>query len=81
MPIKQLIINPGSTSTKLAVYEDERKILQETIEHSAEELAAFETLPDQVPYRTELVKGFLSQHGIGLDQLFGIMGRGGMVWG
>ena len=31
MPIKQLIINPGSTSTKLAVYEDERKILQETI--------------------------------------------------
>ena len=81
MPIKQLIINPGSTSTKLAVYEDDRKLLQETIEHSAEDLAPFETLPDQVPYRTKLVKAFLDRNGIGLDQLSGIMGRGGMVWG
>lgn len=81
MSIKQLIINPGSTSTKLAVYEDDQKLFQETVDHSAEELARFETLPDQVPYRMELIKNFLERHGISLSDLSGIMGRGGMVWG
>ena len=81
MPIKQLIINPGSTSTKLAVYEDDQKLFQETVDHSAEELAQFETLPDQVPYRMELIKNFLERHGISLFDLSGVMGRGGMVWG
>lgn len=81
MSIKQLIINPGSTSTKLAVYEDEEKLFQETIDHSSEELAKFETLPDQVPYRMEMVKQFLADHDTELSDLDGIMGRGGMVWG
>lgn len=81
MALKQLIINPGSTSTKLAVYEDEEKLFQETIEHSPEDLAGFEHLPDQVPYRLNFVKNFLQRHGIALSDLDCIMGRGGMVYG
>ena len=81
MALKQLIINPGSTSTKLAVYEDENKLFQETIEHSPEELAQFKTLPDQVPFRLALVKEFLAEHDVALSELDGIMGRGGMVYG
>lgn len=79
--MKQLIINPGSTSTKLAVYEDENKLFQETISHSTEELAKFETLPDQVPFRMEMVKEFLAKHDVQLSDLDAIMGRGGLVWG
>lgn len=81
MSIKQLIINPGSTSTKLAVYEDETRLFQETIEHSAEDLAQFETLPEQAPYRQEMVKAFLKEHGMAVSELDCIMGRGGLVWG
>ena len=81
MSMKQLIINPGSTSTKLAVYEDEEKLFQETIEHSPEDLAKFEHLPDQVPYRLGFVKEFLKKHDIQVSDLSDIMGRGGMVYG
>ena len=81
MSIKQLIINPGSTSTKLAVYEDDKKLFQDSIDHSAEELSEFEHLPDQVPYRMAMVKQFLADHNVKLSDLDGIMGRGGMVWG
>ncbi|MGF6376613.1 butyrate kinase [Clostridiales Family XIII bacterium PM5-7] len=81
MPIRQLIINPGSTSTKLAIFEDDKKLAQETIDHANEALSAFETLPDQVPYRTEIVKDFLHRNNVALADLDGIMGRGGMVWG
>lgn len=79
--MKQLIINPGSTSTKLAVYEDETKLFQETVDHSTEELSKFATLPEQAPYRMELVKDFLARHDVKLTDLDAIMGRGGMVWG
>lgn len=81
MALKQLIINPGSTSTKLAVYEDENKLFQETIEHSPEDLAKFEKLPEQVPYRLGFVKDFLEKHQMSVSDLDGIMGRGGMVYG
>lgn len=79
--MKQLIINPGSTSTKLAVYEDQERLFQETIDHSQEDLAPFAKLPDQVPYRMALVKDFLKRHDVKLTDLDAIMGRGGMVWG
>lgn len=81
MALRQLIINPGSTSTKLAVYEDETKLFQETIEHSTEDLAGFHQLPDQVPYRLQFVKDFLEKHNMAAEDMDGIMGRGGMVRG
>lgn len=81
MSIKQLIINPGSTSTKLAVYEDDKKLFQETIDHQTSELAKFDTLPDQVPFRMGIIKKFLSDHNMTMKDFDGVMGRGGMVWG
>ena len=47
----QLIINPGSTSTKLALYRGEEKIVQEDVTHDANELAKYKDIVDQVPLR------------------------------
>lgn len=81
MKYKQLIINPGSTSTKLAVYQDQEKLCQETIDHPSEELSIYETIPEQIPFRTEIVKDFLKKNNIELSELAAIVGRGGMVYG
>ncbi|MCI9026038.1 MAG: butyrate kinase [Dorea sp.] len=80
MSVKQLIINPGSTSTKLAVYEDKNCLFQETIHHTNEDLACFESLPQQVPFRTGIVERFLSAHDLKISDFDAIMCRGGMVW-
>lgn len=77
----QLIVNPGSTTTKLAVFRDEEKICQETVEHTPEELAQFANLIDQVPFRKGIAKDFLKKNNIDPSELSAIMGRGGMVWG
>ena len=50
-----LVINPGSTSTKIAVYEDENPLFVKTINHSKEELAPFKEPFDQYEYRRDLV--------------------------
>ena len=52
---KLLIINPGSTSTKIGVYEDENQILEENLKHSAEEIAKYNTIYDQFPFRKEVI--------------------------
>ncbi len=80
MSVKQLIINPGSTSTKLAVYEDKNCLFQETIQHTNEELACFEELTQQVSFRTEVVEQFLAGHGLKMCEFDAVMCRGGMVW-
>ncbi|NBI62591.1 butyrate kinase [Clostridiales bacterium] len=81
MSIKQLIINPGSTSTKLAVYEDKEEILQKTIVHQAEELAACGGLYEQLPLRLQEIRAFLAETGMEPRDFDNIMCRGGMVWG
>ena len=81
MSLKQLIINPGSTSTKLALYEDRECVVQENVEHAAEELAAFEKIPDQIPYRMNIIRDFMKKNGIKGETLSAIMGRGGLVPG
>lgn len=52
--MKILVINPGSTSTKMAVYEDEKPILLRSITHSAEELAPFGNVTEQQDFRRQL---------------------------
>ncbi len=74
-----LIINPGSTSTKIAVYEDENQILLKSISHSAEELAPFEHVIDQAPFRTKLVREFLRGANCPEDGFDAIMARGGIL--
>ena len=58
----QLIINPGSTSTKLALFQGEEKMIQEDVVHRTEELAVCETIPEQLPLRMEALQGFLQKH-------------------
>ena len=76
-----LIINPGSTSTKLALYEGGAKLLQENIEHRPEELRKYDTLADQVPFRLGLIRDFLSRNGICPTSLDAVVGRGGLAFG
>mgnify|MGYP002627239382 CR=1 FL=1 len=81
MSYLQLIINPGSTSTKLALYRDEEKVLQESVDHRPEDLQRFEHIADQVPYRLGLIRDFMARNQIDGRQLSAAMGRGGLVFG
>jgi butyrate kinase len=76
---KLLIINPGSTSTKIAVFEDETPIFEETIRHSSEEIAKFDTIASQYDFRKELVLSSIKEHGVELAELTAIVARGGLV--
>lgn len=73
-----LVVNPGSTSTKMAVYEEEKPILLRNITHTAEELAPFDAITEQQDFRRQLVLDELQRSGIPLD-FDAIIGRGGLV--
>ena len=74
-----LTINPGSTSTKVAVYDDESPLFVETVRHSSEELAAYPRIPDQYAFRRDAVLRLLADHGIALESLDAVVGRGGIL--
>ena len=74
-----LAINPGSTSTKIAVYEDTQPILTLAISHSAEEIAAFPTIGNQFEWRKNLVLKSLREHGFDIRTLSAVIGRGGLI--
>lgn len=76
--MKILAINPGSTSTKIAVYENETPLLVRNIRHAVEELAAYPTVADQFAFRQSLVISQLEREGIPLE-FDAIVGRGGLV--
>ena len=75
--MKILAINPGSTSTKIAVYEDTTPRLVRTLRHSVEELSAFPTVTGQFDFRRDLVLRELEADGIPL-QFDAVIGRGGL---
>ena len=75
--MKLLIINPGSTSTKMSVYEDEKKLCEDSVFHDAPELLRFSHVNDQTPFRKEVILKFLADNGIGLDDIDVFVGRGG----
>lgn len=74
-----LAINPGSTSTKFAVFDDEKQVYIETIRHQAEELAPFASITDQYDFRKTLVEERLQAQGFLLSDFKAIIGRGGMI--
>lgn len=76
---KVLSINPGSTSTKIAVYEEEECLFEETIRHSAEELNAFADIYEQYDYRRNLVEHALLKHDCQINKLDAVVGRGGAL--
>lgn len=71
-----LAINPGSTSTKIAVYLDETEAMSRTIRHSAEELRPFARVTDQFGFRRDLILKVLEEEGIALDSLSAVTGAG-----
>jgi butyrate kinase len=75
---KVLAINPGSTSTKIAVYEDDKAIFKDTLRHSAEELAPFKRITDQFDFRKDVIEKALEKAGIHVKTLNAIIGRGGL---
>ena len=74
-----LAINPGSTSTKIAVYEDTQPVLSLAIDHSAAEIAAFATIGDQFEWRKDLVLESLRKRGFDISTLSAVIGRGGLI--
>ena len=74
-----LTINPGSTSTKIALFEDETPVFVETIHHSSQEIAAFEHIADQYEMRHETIAALLQEKGVDLKALDAVVGRGGVL--
>ena len=75
--MKTLVINPGSTSTKVAVFEDDKELTRQNLSHSREELAKYPTIVDQLDYRYGLVMDFLKGAGYTAADLDCVMSRGG----
>ncbi|MEA5093812.1 butyrate kinase [Sedimentibacter saalensis] len=76
---KILAINPGSTSTKIALYENEQEILVKTLDHPSEEMEKFEKVVDQFQMRKDVVLLFLKDNGFDVNKLDAVVGRGGML--
>ena len=77
--MKILSINPGSTSTKIALYEDLTSIFVQTLRHSAEEIAKHSRVYDQYEFRKDLIIKFLKDNNIDLHLLDAVIGRGGLL--
>ncbi|MCX7817442.1 MAG: butyrate kinase [Syntrophales bacterium] len=75
---KLLVINVGSTSTKVAIFKGEKAIAVDTIRYTAEELSKFSTLEDQLPRREEDVINFILTKGIPPEEIDLIVSRGGL---
>lgn len=73
-----LVINPGSTSTKLAYFEGTERIRQEDVEHPASELASFADIASQRDYRYGAVASFMARSGLGAGKLDAVSARGGL---
>ena len=76
---KILVINPGSTSTAVAVFNGENEIVKKTIRHSTAELEKYDQLMQQYSFREEIITQFLKQKEIQLEEFDAIVGRGGVL--
>ena len=74
-----LVINPGSTSSKIGFYDSGEKLFEQNLTHSAEEIANDETVMDQTPMRRDAITDFLSERGIALESIDLVMARGGLI--
>ncbi len=75
--MKLLIINPGSTSTKVSLYEEDRELFQESVFHDAPELLRYPTVNDQMPLRKGVILSMLSGWGVAPEEIDVFVGRGG----
>ena len=74
-----LAINPGSTSTKIALFEGEQEVFMTSITHSEKDLKPFHAISEQHEFRTHIIEEQLLQNSIGMESLDAVVGRGGLV--
>ncbi len=74
-----LAINPGSTSTKVALYKNKEKVTTKKIEHNTEELEKFEKITEQYQYRLDMILNWLEKENIKTKELRAVVGRGGLL--
>ncbi|MGD9568898.1 MAG: butyrate kinase [Sedimentibacter sp.] len=79
MSYKILAINPGSTSTKFSLYEDEKEIFTKKFDHPLEQIEKFENVEDQLNMRKDLIMTFLKEKNIDINELSAVVARGGML--
>lgn len=76
---KILAINPGSTSTKIAIFEGSEQLFVKNIKHSTEELSKYDTIADQYEFRRDVIIATLEEENIDIHSIAIIMGRGGLI--
>jgi butyrate kinase len=76
--LRILAINPGSTSTKIAVFSGANPVFVRTITHSAEELSKYDKMTDQYAFRKAIIYKQLEEAGIEMDSIRAVVGRGGL---
>ncbi|WP_179134037.1 butyrate kinase [Halobacillus massiliensis] len=74
-----LVINPGSTSTKIGVFENEQEVFEKTIRHTVDEINQFNNIIDQYEFRKEVILSQLDNEGINISKLSAVCGRGGLL--
>ena len=74
-----LVINPGSTSTKVALFEDEKEDFSVSIAHSEKELRGFRGISNQYAWRVDVIKRVLEENTIDLRTIDSVVGRGGLL--
>ncbi len=79
MPLMLLAINPGSTSTKCALYREAEEVWKKGVSHAPADLARFGRLQDQLEYRTAAVRDGLCAAGLSLKGISAVVGRGGLL--
>lgn len=75
--MKVFTINPGSTSTKIALFEDDKCVFSKNVAHAAEALAQYKGISDQLPYRMDTIQALLAESGVSLEGIDAVVGRGG----
>ncbi|MBO4299546.1 MAG: butyrate kinase, partial [Clostridia bacterium] len=78
--LKLLIINPGSTSTKVSLYEDEKSLFEESVFHDAPELLRYPSVNDQMPFRAQVILDMLARRGVAPEDIDVFVGRGGSAY-
>lgn len=74
-----LVINTGSTTTKLGYFSDGTRIFDEKLEHTASEVAKYKSVMDQSDMRRQAIKDFMGSRGIPLENVDIVMARGGLI--
>jgi len=74
-----LVVNPGSTSTKFAIFEDENLVFEQSVTHSSDDLKGYSRIADQFNFRKEIIIEDLKGRGVNLADISAIVGRGGLL--